>query len=102
MLAAPRDQVARALLEEANRLARFETDASTRMGQEGAARLGSGSRLLTHCNTGCLATVGEGTALAVVRHAFREGRARSVTCTETRPWMQGARLSAFELAREGW
>ncbi|EQD65010.1 methylthioribose-1-phosphate isomerase [mine drainage metagenome] len=72
------------------------------MGQEGAARLGSGSRLLTHCNTGCLATVGEGTALAVVRHAFREERARSVTCTETRPWMQGARLSAFELAREGW
>ncbi|MHB1764638.1 MAG: S-methyl-5-thioribose-1-phosphate isomerase [Gammaproteobacteria bacterium] len=96
------DQVARALLEEAHRLARFEIDASTRMGQEGAAHLGSGSRLLTHCNTGCLATVGEGTALAVVRHAFRTGRALSVTCTETRPWLQGARLSAFELAREGW
>lgn len=93
---------AQALLEIAHRLARFEIEASTRMGQDGAARLGPRSRLLTHCNTGCLATLGEGTALAVVRHAFRSGRAEGVTCTETRPWMQGARLSAFELAREGW
>ena len=95
------DQIARELLAAAHRLMRFEIEASARMGQAGAAHLDPGSRILTHCNTGRLATVGEGTALAVVRQAFREGRACRVTCTETRPWLQGARLTAYELVRDG-
>lgn len=96
------DRVAQGLLEYAEELTRFEVEASAQMGRDGAGHISPGARLLTHCNTGALATVGEGTALAVVREAFRRGRAQSMTCTETRPWMQGARLTAYELAREGW
>jgi methylthioribose-1-phosphate isomerase len=66
----------------------------------GAAYLGAGSRVLTHCNTGALATGGHGTALGVIRSAWREGRIERVYATETRPWLQGARLTAWELARD--
>lgn len=59
------------------------------------------SRILTHCNTGALATGGIGTALGVVRQAHIEGKLAAVYATETRPWMQGARLTAWELSREG-
>lgn len=71
------------------------------MGRLGAAFLGAGSRVLTHCNTGALATGGHGTALGVVRSAWSEGRIERVYATETRPWLQGARLTAWELGREG-
>ncbi len=71
------------------------------MGQAGAAYLAPGSRVLTHCNTGALATGGWGTALGVVRSAWAEGRIARVFATETRPWLQGARLTAWELAQDG-
>ena len=71
------------------------------MARLGAAFLGAGSRVLTHCNTGALATGGHGTALGVIRSAWAEGRIERVYATETRPWLQGARLTAWELGREG-
>ena len=67
----------------------------------GSERLESGARILTHCNTGPLATGGIGTALGVIVAAWEAGKVSSVHFTETRPWMQGARLTAWELARAG-
>lgn len=67
----------------------------------GASQLGPASRVLTHCNTGPLATGGVGTALGVIVSAWRAGKLREVRFTETRPWMQGARLTAWELADAG-
>ncbi|MGH8127779.1 MAG: S-methyl-5-thioribose-1-phosphate isomerase [Gammaproteobacteria bacterium] len=64
----------------------------------GASQLGPASRVLTHCNTGPLATGGVGTALGVIVSAWRAGKLREVRFTETRPWLQGARLTAWELA----
>jgi methylthioribose-1-phosphate isomerase len=57
--------------------------------------------VLTHCNTGALATAGYGTALGVIRAAWEQGKRPHVFCTETRPWLQGARLTAWELVRLG-
>lgn len=67
----------------------------------GSERLGRGARVLTHCNTGPLATGGVGTALGVIVAGWRAGKLDSVHFTETRPWMQGARLTAWELAEAG-
>lgn len=64
----------------------------------GASQLGPASRVLTHCNSGPLATGGVGTALGVIISAWRAGKLREVRFTETRPWLQGARLTAWELA----
>lgn len=75
--------------------------ANRRMAETGAALLPAGARVLTHCNTGSLATSGHGTALGVIRTAFRQGRLAAVYAGETRPWLQGARLTAWELQREG-
>ena len=72
-----------------------------RIGEFGAALLPQGARVLTHCNTGALATGGHGTALGIVRSAHAEGRIERVYATETRPWLQGARLTAWELVQEG-
>lgn len=71
-----------------------------RIGAFGAALLPAAARVLTHCNAGALATGGYGTALGVVRAAHAQGRLRQVYASETRPWLQGARLTAWELARE--
>ncbi len=71
------------------------------IGQAGLDLVPAGARILTHCNTGALATGGDGTALAVIRAAHRDGRLERVYCTETRPWLQGARLTAWELGQEG-
>jgi methylthioribose-1-phosphate isomerase len=71
------------------------------MGDLGAALLGPGSRLLTHCNAGALATAGYGTALGVIRSAARDGKVKNVFADETRPYLQGARLTAWELMQEG-
>jgi S-methyl-5-thioribose-1-phosphate isomerase len=70
------------------------------MARAGAALIAPGSRVLTHCNTGALATGGYGTALGVIRAAWGERRLAEVFHTETRPWLQGARLTAWELARD--
>jgi len=66
-----------------------------------AATLERDARLITHCNTGALATGGHGTALGVIRTAYAQGKVSQVYNTETRPWLQGARLTAWELMREG-
>ncbi|MCA1779269.1 MAG: S-methyl-5-thioribose-1-phosphate isomerase [Xanthomonadaceae bacterium] len=74
--------------------------ANQEMARAGASYLAPGSRVLTHCNTGSLATAGVGTALGVIVRAWHEGRLKSVHACETRPWLQGLRLTAWELARE--
>jgi len=71
------------------------------MARHGAALLPEGGTILTHCNTGALATAGWGTALGVIRQAHRDGRGIRVLVDETRPVLQGARLTAWELRREG-
>ena len=75
--------------------------ACRRIGANGAALLPAGVSLLTHCNTGSLATGGYGTALGVVRAAWGQGKLQHVYVTETRPLLQGARLTAWELQRDG-
>ena len=93
---------AAAAAEEAGRIA-AEDEASCRaIGQAGLELVPDGARVLTHCNTGALATAGIGTALGVLRAARAAGRTVSVYCTETRPYLQGARLTAWELAQEGF
>lgn len=81
----------------------FEEDAALceRMADHGAALIQPGEALLTHCNTGGLATAGIGTALGVIRRAWERGKVREVFVDETRPLLQGARLTAWELKRLG-
>jgi methylthioribose-1-phosphate isomerase len=90
-----------ALLERADAIARAQVDADTRLAEHGAALIGDGERLLTHCNTGALATGGRGTAGAVIEAGFNAGRVSHVWVDETRPLLQGARLTAWELQRAG-
>ncbi|MGB8716927.1 MAG: S-methyl-5-thioribose-1-phosphate isomerase, partial [Rhodanobacteraceae bacterium] len=71
------------------------------MGELGAALIDPGSGVLTHCNTGSLATAGFGTALGVIRSGVSSGRIDKVFACETRPWLQGARLTMWELLRDG-
>jgi methylthioribose-1-phosphate isomerase len=89
------------LLEEALRIHMEDIAANRRMGELGAALIESGSGVLTHCNTGALATGGYGTALGVVRAGVASTRISRVYADETRPWLQGARLTAWELVQEG-
>ncbi len=89
-----------ALLAEAGRIHREDVEANHRMGDLGAAYLDGGG-VLTHCNTGALATGGYGTALGVIRSGWAQGRVGAVFAGETRPWLQGARLTAWELVAEG-
>jgi methylthioribose-1-phosphate isomerase len=70
------------------------------MGQAGAAVVPEGARILTHCNAGALATAGYGTALGVIRAAAERGKVMQVYADETRPFLQGARLTAWELVRD--
>jgi methylthioribose-1-phosphate isomerase len=83
-------------------LAIFNADLETNraIGRAGAALVPDGARVLTHCNTGSLATAGHGTALGVIRSARDQGKRISVIATETRPYLQGARLTAWEMIRE--
>jgi methylthioribose-1-phosphate isomerase len=89
------------LLAEAQRIQEEDIAANQRIGALGAALLPQGARVLTICNTGALATGGHGTALGIIRTAWREGKLRMVYVCETRPVLQGARLTAWELLREG-
>jgi methylthioribose-1-phosphate isomerase len=89
------------LLEEALAMEAEDLAACQRMGDLGAGLLAPGARLLTHCNAGALATAGYGTALGVVRSAARDGKLERVFACETRPYLQGARLTTWELARDG-
>jgi len=87
----------------AEAVAIFEEDlaANHAMGRHGAALIPKGARVLTYCNTGALATSGHGTALGVVRTAFERDKTISVIACETRPYLQGARLTAWECIQEG-
>jgi methylthioribose-1-phosphate isomerase len=100
--AAADPQAAReALVTEALRIHQESADADRRLGQHGAQLIPAGSAVLTHCNTGSLATGGYGTALGVIRTAWEQGKLSRVYASETRPLLQGARLTAWELARDG-
>ncbi|MGD2074762.1 MAG: S-methyl-5-thioribose-1-phosphate isomerase [Gammaproteobacteria bacterium] len=88
------------LLEEARAIHAEDIRANRRMGELGAALIEAGSAVLTHCNTGSLATGGYGTALGVIRSAWAARRLTHVFADETRPWLQGARLTAWELLRD--
>jgi methylthioribose-1-phosphate isomerase len=91
----------RALVAEALAVQSEDVAACRRMGDLGAALLPERARLLTHCNAGALATAGYGAALGVIRSAARAGKVQNVFADETRPYLQGARLTAWELARDG-
>ena len=90
-----------ALLIQAKAIHQEDIDANVKMGLMGIQYLEPKSQVLTHCNAGALATGGYGTALGVVRAGYRAGKIRAVYAGETRPWLQGARLTAWELAKEG-
>ncbi|MFA5531393.1 MAG: S-methyl-5-thioribose-1-phosphate isomerase [Thiohalomonadaceae bacterium] len=90
-----------ALLAEAMAIHEEDVAANYRMGELGAALIeATGGAVLTHCNTGSLATGGYGTALGVIRSAYAGGRIAHVFADETRPWLQGARLTAWELVQD--
>ncbi len=86
-----------AVVAEAERIHAEDVAANRRMGDFGASLISSGSGVLTHCNAGALATGGYGTALGVIRSANTAGKLTEVFADETRPWLQGARLTAWEL-----
>lgn len=88
------------LLAEARHIHEEDIAANRKMGELGAALIDPRCSVLTHCNTGSLATGGYGTALGVIRSAYSQGRIDRVFADETRPWLQGARLTAWELLRD--
>ncbi|MEP0825337.1 MAG: S-methyl-5-thioribose-1-phosphate isomerase [Nitrososphaera sp.] len=94
-------EVKKLVLDEALRMSEEDISANRQMGANGAKLLQDGDIVLTHCNAGSLATVAYGTALGVIRAAKESGKRLSVIATETRPVMQGARLTAFELQHDG-
>jgi len=89
------------LLREAAAIHDEDVAANHALGRAGAGLIEPGRAVITHCNTGSLATGGFGTALGVVRQAWAEGRLSTVYAGETRPWLQGARLTSWELAGDG-
>lgn len=95
------DSAKQALLAEAQALHREDEAINRRIGAHGAELIRGGSTVMTHCNAGALATAGYGTALGVIRSAVESGRGVRVLATETRPFLQGARLTAFELSQDG-
>ncbi len=89
------------LEQEAMAIWREDVEANLAMGRHGAGLIPQGAAVLTHCNAGALATGGYGTALGVIRAAYAQGRLKEVVADETRPWLQGARLTAWELMEDG-
>jgi methylthioribose-1-phosphate isomerase len=96
-----REALAKALLDRAFEIQREDVEANRRMGAFGASLLPDGTTVLTHCNAGALATAGYGTALGVIRAAAESGKRIQVIADETRPRLQGALLTAYELHRDG-
>jgi methylthioribose-1-phosphate isomerase len=97
---APRE-IESALIAEADAIAAEDIESCRSIGAYGAALLEADSLVMTHCNAGALATAGYGTALGVIRGAIEAGKVVRVLACETRPYLQGARLTAWELARDG-
>jgi methylthioribose-1-phosphate isomerase len=93
-------QIAQRLLAEAHEILAEDIRINKAMGAHGAVLLKDGARVLTHCNAGALATAGWGTALGVFRSAVEAGKKISVIADETRPFLQGARLTAWEMVQE--
>jgi methylthioribose-1-phosphate isomerase len=95
------EAVTATLLAWARELHAEDVRINRRIGEHGAPPFAQGSRVLTHCNTGALATAGYGTALGVIQSAWRDGKVEKVWVDETRPLLQGARLTAWELKKLG-
>ena len=93
-------KIAQRLLNEAHEIFAEDIRINQAIGEYGAALLHDGARVLTHCNAGALATAGHGTALGVFRSAIAAGKKISVIAGETRPFLQGARLTAWEMVQE--
>jgi methylthioribose-1-phosphate isomerase len=93
-------EIKKLMVEEARKIKDEDVAINRRMGQNGAALVKDGNRILTHCNAGALATAGYGTALGVVRAAVENGMHVEVFADETRPFLQGARLTAWELMKD--
>jgi methylthioribose-1-phosphate isomerase len=94
-------EISEILKEEAIRVETEDLQLCRAIGRHGARLVEEGTTILTHCNAGGLATAGYGTALGVIRAAHEEGKKIKVFADETRPWLQGARLTAWELLKEG-
>jgi len=90
-----------AVINEAQKMADEDIEVNRRIGKHGSSLIAYGDVILTHCNAGSLATVDHGTALAIIRAAWEEGKRINVVVDETRPMLQGARLTAYELMRDG-
>ncbi len=97
----PPDDTAGRLLAEAKEIQREDEAINRRMGEFGKALMPDGGSVLTHCNTGALATSGFGTALGVIRAGWEAGKRFEIFNTETRPWLQGARLTSWEFQKLG-
>lgn len=99
--AGKQNEIVAAVLKEARAIEAEDVAANRAIGNFGERLLKKRVTVLTHCNTGALATAGFGTALGIIRAAYRKGKIRRVLVGETRPYLQGARLTAWELKREG-
>lgn len=97
----PLEQIKYELVEEAKRMHAEDIAANQAMGHHGATLMPNEGGVLTHCNAGALATAGYGTALGVIRAAIEKGKKIHVYADETRPFLQGARLTAWELMKDG-
>ena len=95
------DHVVKVVVEEAKRIADEDVQMNKKIGEHGSKLIEDGDTVLTHCNAGSLATVDYGTALGVIRAAWEQGKKIRVVVTETRPKLQGSRLTAYELKRDG-
>jgi methylthioribose-1-phosphate isomerase len=95
------DEIKQRLEAEARRIHDEDVESCRTMGAHGATLVPEDARILTHCNAGALATAGYGTALGVIRAAAEQGKKVAVLADETRPFLQGARLTAWELVRDG-
>ncbi|PSN82905.1 S-methyl-5-thioribose-1-phosphate isomerase, partial [Candidatus Marsarchaeota G2 archaeon OSP_D] len=95
------EEIKATTLEEAHRILREEVERDELIGGYGSELIKDGDFILTHCNTGQLATGGMGTALGVIRAAWERGKRFKVFATETRPLLQGARLTTLELVNAG-
>jgi methylthioribose-1-phosphate isomerase len=95
------DKVAKLVVEEAKKIAEEDAVTNRLIGKQGAKLIHDGDAVLTHCNAGALATVDFGTALGVLKAAWQQGKRFKVYADETRPLLQGARLTAYELKRAG-
>jgi methylthioribose-1-phosphate isomerase len=97
---APLHELKNRIVREAEKIEQEDIETCKKIGSSGAALMSRGEHILTHCNAGALATAGYGTALGVIRSAFKKHKDIKVYASETRPFLQGARLTCWELSKE--